>query len=281
MPDPRSEAEAALRAGDPRAALAQLTAAVRAKPADAPLRIFLAQLLCVLGQWERAHTQLNVLADLDKEAVPMRETVGHAIRCELLRAQVFAGKRTPMVFGHPDPWLALLLESLLQHGEGNAALSEDLAARAFDGAPAVGGRIDGAPFEWIADADSRIGPVLEACVNGRYYWVPFSRLAKVTFEAPTDLRDCVWTPAQFLFHNGGETVALVPTRYVGSEASTDGAICLARKTEWVAAGADRWNGLGQRVLATDAGEHDLMAVREIVLDEPPAGADDAAPAGAP
>jgi type VI secretion system protein ImpE len=135
MSDARADAESALRAGDPRAALAHLTVAVRARPADSKLRIFMAQLLCVLGQWERAHTQLNVVADMDAETVAMRETVGHAIRCELIRAKVFAGNRTPMVFGQPDEWLALLIESLLQKGQGNAAMSDDLAARAFDAAP--------------------------------------------------------------------------------------------------------------------------------------------------
>lgn len=270
MADPRTDAETLLRQGDPRAALAKLTEAVRAKPADASLRIFLSQLLCVLGQWERAHTQLNVVAEMDKLAVPMRETVGHAIRCELMRAQVFAGKRTPMVFGQPDEWLALLIESMLQAGQGNAEMSIDLAARAFDAAPAVSGRIDDQPFEWIMDADSRLGPVLEACVNGRYYWVPFSRLSRIVFEAPEDLRDCVWLPAQLMFTNGGETVALVPTRYPGSQDSADGLINLARRTEWSELGPDRWAGLGQRVLATDAGEHDLMAVRTITLDEVPA-----------
>lgn len=276
MSDPRSDAEALLRAGDPKAALAKLTEAVRAKPADAKLRIFLAQLLCVLGQWERAHTQLNVVADLDKLAIPMRETVGHAIRCELMRAQVFAGKRSPMVFGLPDQWLALLIESLLQAGQGDTALSTDLAARAFDAAPAVPGKIDDKPFEWLADADSRIGPVLEACVNGRYYWIPFARLAKVSFEAPEDLRDCVWMPAQLTFANGGETVALVPTRYPGSEASADGLINLARKTEWSAAPGDRFFGSGQRVLTTDAGDIDLMTVRVIELEPPPEAASDEA-----
>jgi type VI secretion system protein ImpE len=270
MADPRTDAETLLRQGDPRAALAKLTEAVRAKPADASLRIFLSQLLCVLGQWERAHTQLNVVAEMDKLAIPMRETVGHAIRCELMRAQVFAGKRTPMVFGQPDEWLALLIESMLQAGQGNAEMSIDLAARAFDAAPAVSGSIDDQPFEWIMDADSRLGPVLEACVNGRYYWVPFSRLSRIVFEAPEDLRDCVWMPAQLMFTNGGETVALVPTRYPGSQESADGLINLARRTEWSELGPDRWAGLGQRVLATDAGEHDLMAVRTITLDEVPA-----------
>lgn len=277
MSDSRSDAEQLVRSGDPRGALAKLTEAVRAKPADASLRIFLAQLLCVLGQWERAHTQLNVVAEMDKLAIPMRETVGHAIRCELLRAEVFAGKRSPMVFGQPDEWLALLIESLLRAGQGDAALSADLAARAFDAAPTVSGRIDDKPFGWIMDADSRIGPVLEACVNGRYYWVPFSRLARVTLEKPEDLRDCVWMPANLQFTNGGETVALIPTRYPGSQASDDGLICLARKTVWREIGPDRYAGLGQRVLATDTDEYDLMNVRAIELDEVPSGDD--GPAG--
>jgi len=273
MSDPRTDAEAALKAGDPAAALKQLTAAVKAKPADAKLRIFLAQLLCVVGQWERAHTQLNVVAGMDSETVAMRETVGHAIRCELMRAKVFAGQRTPMVFGQPDEWLALLIESLLQKGQGNTALADDLAARAFDAAPEVSGKLDGQAFGWIADADSRLGPVIEACVNGRYYWVPFSRLSSIAFDPPEDLRDCVWTPAQLTFSNGGETVALVPTRYPGSESSSDGAICLARKTEWQDGGNERWFGLGQRVLVTDLGEHDLMAVRSIELDDVPVAAE--------
>ena len=275
MADPRSEAEQLVRSGDPHAALAKLTEAVRAKPADSALRVFLSQLLCVLGQWERAHTQLNVVADMDKLAIPMRETVGHALRCELLRAQVFAGKRTPMVFGAPDEWLALLIESMLQMGQGQAELSASLAARAFDAAPATGGSIDGKRFEWIADMDSRLGPVLEACVNGRYYWVPFARLKRVSLDAPEDLRDCVWTPGQLQFWNGGETVALIPTRYPGSEASSDGLINLARKTEWTEAGPDRWHGLGQRMFATDTGEVGITEVRVIELDEPPPTGEDA------
>jgi type VI secretion system protein ImpE len=275
MSDPRIDAETALRAGDPRTALQHLTSAVRAKPADAKLRVFMAQLLCVLGQWERAHTQLNVVADMDGETAAMRETVGHAIRCELMRAKVFAGSRTPMVFGQPDEWLALLIESLLQKGQGNAAMADDLAARAFDAAPEVSGKIDAVPFAWLADGDSRLGPVLEACVNGRYYWVPLSRLSRVELDAPEDLRDCVWTPATLMFSNGGETVALIPTRYPGSESSDDGSICLARKTEWIDAGNERWFGLGQRVFATDAGDHAIMAVRVIELDDGPASADTA------
>ena len=91
-------------------------------------------------------------------------------------------------------------------------------------------------FEWIADADSRLGPVLEVVINGRYGWVPFSELTQVTIEAPADLRDMVWAPAQLSLLNGGQTVALVPARYPGTGSAADAALQLSRKTEWLEIG---------------------------------------------
>lgn len=254
-----------LKAADPAAALQALSDEVRAKPSDSKHRVFMAQLLCVLGQWERALNQLTVAAELDALAVPMKQVYGDAVRCEGLRAEVFAGKRTPMVFGQPDEWLALLIESLLRQGRGDEAMAEDLRQRAFEAAPAIGGTIDGAPFEWLADADMRLGPVLEAFVNGKYYWIPYARLAHIKIELPEDLRDCVWMPAHLEFENGGETLALIPTRYEGSEKSADGELQLARKTEWRELRPEVWTGSGQRVLGSDAGEYALMDVREILF----------------
>jgi type VI secretion system protein ImpE len=258
-------AEQSLKNGDPVAALAQLQQQVRTAPADPKLRIFLFQLLCVVGQWDRALNQLNVASSLDPGALAMAQTYGDAVRCEAIRDDVFDGKKSPMIFGQPDQWLALLIESLLVAGRGDLGRSQQLRATAFEEAPASPGDINGQPFSWIADADSRIGPVLEAVINGRYYWVPFARLTKVQVEAPTDLRDMVWTPAHLEFENGGESVALIPTRYPGSAASGDGLIALARKTVWEAIGPDAHRGLGQRILTTDADDVPLMDVRTISL----------------
>jgi type VI secretion system protein ImpE len=171
-----------------------------------------------------------------------------------------------------------LIESLLVAGRGEPQRSQELRARAFEEAPATGGTIDGRPFAWIADADSRIGPVLEAVINGRYYWVPVSRLLKIDIEEPEDLRDMVWMPAHLQFENGGESVALIPTRYAGSEASADGLILLARKTIWEEIAADTFRGLGQRIMATDGDDIPLMDVRSIVLT-PGDDEDAAAPLG--
>ncbi|MBC7944046.1 MAG: virulence protein SciE type [Burkholderiales bacterium] len=259
-------AERSLLDGDPVGALKQLQDEIRAKPGDAKLRVFLFQLLCVLGEWERALNQLDVAAKLDPIALAMAQTYREAIRCESLRAQVFEGKKSPMVFGQPEQWLALLIEGLLVAGQGRRKEGNELRVRAFDEASASSGKIDGQPFAWIADADSRLGPICEAIINGRYYWVPFSRLTRVAMEAPADLRDFVWMPAHFQFENGGESVALIPSRYPGSEKSEDGQIALGRKTVWDEAMPDVYHGFGQRLLATDNGEIPLMDIREIVFD---------------
>jgi type VI secretion system protein ImpE len=270
-------AEVSLRNGDPATALAELQEQVRARPADAKLRIFLFQLLCVLGQWERALNQLKVASGLDPAALAMAQMYGEAVRCEAMRTDVFAGRKSPMVFGQPEQWLALLIESLLVAGRGDRARSLELRQRAFEEADTSAGDINGQPFEWVADADSRLGPVLEAVINGRYYWVPFARLAAVTVEEPEDLRDMVWMPAQLQFENGGESVALIPTRYPGSEHSEDGLVVLARKTIWEEAAPDTHYGLGQRIIATDAMDVPLLELRTLVIR---AGAAETSGAGA-
>ncbi len=256
-------AEESLQEGNLEQALAQLQDRVRKNPADPKARIFLFQLLSVLGQWDRALTQLNVAGDLDPGALAMVQTYREALRCEVLRGEIFAGKRSPLIFGDPEEWMALLLEALRATAEGRHEHALQTRNKAFESAPATGGTIDGHAFEWIADADPRLGPVIEAIVNGRYYWVPFHRIQTICIDAPEDLRDCVWMPASFTWANGGEAVGLIPTRYPGSESQAEGAVRLARKTDWVQAAEGTYLGQGQRMFATDAGEYPLMDVRRI------------------
>lgn len=269
-----------LKSGSLEEALADLQAEVRKNPSNPQSRVFLFQLLCLLGRWDRARTQLEVVADLDKQTISMVQTYGALLQCEGVRTEVFAGKRPPLVFGKPGEWVALLLEALKLTAQGKHPEAGTLRARAFEAAPTTSGTADGQPFAWIADGDSRLGPMLEAVVNGRYYWIPFQRLREIRIEKPTDLRDLVWTPAHLTLANGGETVALIPTRYPGSEADPDNAIKMARKTTWVEAAPETFLGLGQRVLTTDQGELSLLDLRSVALDgvaEPDAADGDAAP----
>ncbi|MGB5556664.1 MAG: type VI secretion system accessory protein TagJ [Paracoccaceae bacterium] len=255
-----------LKAGDLDAALSALQDEVRADASNAKLRIYLFQLLCATGEWKRAITQLKLCAEMDAEAIPMAQTYREGIICEVYREKVFAGEKDPLVFGEPQEWIALMLEALKAQVAGRVEQSADLRARAFELAPAVSGKLNGAPFEWIADADMRLGPLLEIVVNGRYFWMPFGSIASVVFDDPADLRDLVWTPGTLRLTNGGEIVALVPTRYAGTTARGNAAEKLARATSWTDAGADTYLGLGQRLLTTDQGDTALMDIRTLELE---------------
>lgn len=260
------QAEQSLKDGDLQSALVQLQNQVRQEPANAAYRVFLFQLLAVAGEWGRAHTQLDVAGDLDAGTLAMVQTYREALRCEALRAEVFAGQRSPLVLGDPGQGTALVFEALKLSAGNEYERARQLIEQAYDAIPTTSGSINGESFDWIADADSRIGPYLEAIVNGHYYWIPFHRISRIQVDEPEDLRDTVWMPAHFTWANQGEAVGLIPARYPGSEASEDPLIRLNRKTEWLDRGGNIYHGLGQRMLATDAGEYPLLDVRDIMLN---------------
>jgi type VI secretion system protein ImpE len=245
--------------------LAEGQSSVRSDPANAKRRVMLFQLMVLSGQWDRALTQLYVIKEMDRETEDFVRTYREVVRCELFRKEVFGGGKTPLVLGEPQEWMAKLSEAARLLGQGKIQEAAELRGAAFEAAPAVSGSLNGQPFEWIADADVRLGPVCEAILNGKYYWIPFERLARVEIEAPSDLRDLIWAPARLTFANGGEQVAFLPARYPGSEGAEDDEIRLCRKTEWRDLGADTHVGMGQRMFATDVGETALLEARTIEL----------------
>jgi type VI secretion system protein ImpE len=264
-----ASAEENFRQGNLAACLEALQGDVRRHPEVARHRVFLAQLLMIMGQWERALTQLGVLQELDASTLPMVHSYGAAIQCERLRAGVFRGERSPLLFGEPEPWMAQMVQAVGLVAHGRAGEAAEVRALALESAPAVPGTLNGVPFNWFADSDPRLGPLLEVLLNGSYYWVPLHRVREMRLEAPSDVRDFVWMPAQFVWTNGGEAVGLIPTRYPGSETSADDALRLARKTEWLGGGPDVALGLGQRVFATDDAETPLLELRSVVFDPAP------------
>ncbi len=64
MADP----DALLRSGDIDGARAALVDIVRSRPGDDKARMFLFQLFCVLGEWDKARKQLEVLVQVAENA---------------------------------------------------------------------------------------------------------------------------------------------------------------------------------------------------------------------
>ena len=248
--------------------LQELQLQIKRDASSPKLRVHLFQLLCVIGSWQRALGQLQLSAQLDALAVPMAQMYREAIKCEMFRAEVFSGKRSPQVMGKPPAWTGLLIEALRLDGAGNSAGAAALREQAMDAAAPTACTIDNASCEWITDGDSRLGPVCEVYANGQYYWLPFESCTAIKMEAPVDMRDLVWAPAELLLPNEGRVPALIPARYNETPAlqkDNADALKLCRGTEWVESANDMWVGLGQRVWMSDVGEHPILDTRNITM----------------
>jgi type VI secretion system protein ImpE len=216
--------------------------------------------------------QLQVLASLDADSMMLAQIFRPVIACELLRRDVFAGKRTPLLFGEPEEWMGLLVQANALTATGELTAATTLRERALADAPEVSGSLNGEPFTWIADGDSRLGPLLEMILDGKYYWVPFSRIARMEMEKPNDLRDLVWAPTKFIWENGGAVTGHIPVRYVGTDTGSDEALKMARGTTWTEVSPDCFVGAGQRVLTTDARDCPLLECRTVEFKSVPAPA---------
>lgn len=255
----------ALEQGDLDSAVQLVMNDVRTSPAALAPRLALFQLSILMGAWERARRQLDTIAELDPEAMPLARAYGAAIDAEAARGEVFAGRASPICLGAPPAWLALLCEALRLDVQGAEAAAGELRQRALVEAEAVPGSLDGAPFAWIMDADIRLGPVLELIVEDRYRWLPLAAVRALRADPPQDHTDLVWRKVTVTLAAGGELPAFVPARYPGSETAADPRLRLARLTSWQD-GPGGQRGMGQRLLATDGADHAFLDLRHLHLE---------------
>jgi type VI secretion system protein ImpE len=264
--------EELIKAGELQQALSAAKQNVQANPADPKHRVYLFQLQCVLGQWKESLAQLSILNDMDADSSMFANVFSPVVESEILRSEIFKGSKTPIIFGEPEDWMGVLVHANQMAAQGEIAAYDEAQKRAFDKAPATKGKIDGTAFEWIADADTRLGPMLEVILQGCYRWVPFMRIASIKFEPTKNLCDLVWRSANFTWTNGGAASGFVPVRYFTSENCPDSAIQLARKTEWIKKSEQLFIGIGQRVLTTDQADTSILEIKEITLEVAPGSA---------
>ncbi|MFB9241699.1 ImpE family protein [Massilia antarctica] len=258
---------------------AQLKELIRRKPDDAQLRAQLFQLLALRGDWPRAQAALTMTLELNPNAHSLAEAYLRPLACELARAQVFAGARRPEVCG-ADAAVERLVDALHFDAAGSDAEAGAVRAAAMAELPARSGhlRLHASdtliPFAWLADGDSRFGPVLELFAGERYLWLPLAQVRRIRLVPATNRCALVWSHGAIDLVSGKEIHAALPVRYPLPAALTEQKILSAAYTEWLAlAGADQYLGIGQRMLVSDQGEYALLDIAEIVfgLDDAQAG----------
>lgn len=217
-------------------AVQALNAELRDNPTDTKRRIFLFELLCFAGDYERAEKQLGVLAQGGASAEMGTLLYRGALQAERTRQEMFAKREYPPPVPEQPP---------------------------------VSGRLNGKSFESLEDADWRLGAKLEVFAAGRYLWLPLEHVASIQIAPPRRLRDLLWIPAlvrtgpAFQDRELGEV--LLPALSPLTWQHADDAVRLGRATVW-----EEENGvavpMGQKMLLVDGEEFPLLELRTLEIN---------------
>src|SRR6185503_6530646 len=159
-------------------AVSALNAEVRDHPADADKRWRLVELLCLDGKLDRADAQLEVIATQAPEARPGVSLLRQLVRAEQARRQVFGEGRLPEFLGLPDETMTKRLRAATALRSGDAKLAGQLLEEAEEVRRPVHGTCDGQPFDDLRDLDDVTADFFEVLTStGKYYWIPFDRVA--------------------------------------------------------------------------------------------------------
>jgi type VI secretion system protein ImpE len=217
-------------------AIQALIAELKNDPGNDRQRTFLFELLCFAGAYDRAEKQLDVLAQSGNKNAELGTLLYRgALAAERTRQGMFESRTFP----------------------------ESTEAET------VSGSIEDRHFEWISDADPRIGPKLEVFAAGAYMWIPFVHIESIEIQQPRRLRDLLWTPAvvrtgpSFADRDLGEI--LLPAMCPLSAKSSDDAVRVGRTTLWEES-AEGAIPLGQKVLIVDDEEVPLLEIRHLKFE---------------
>ena len=229
------EAQRLYKEGKLSEAIASLQEALRSDPRDSSGRMFLFELLCFQGEFERARKQLEVIESADPATYPGTVLFKQVIKVEGERQEMF---RTGAL---PDR---------------------------RDDDPSVSGTLNGEPFGDLRDADPRVGPRLEMIAGGRYVWIPFSELSAVRVKPPALLRDLLWASAEVEIPGreaGDASDVVLPVMTALAWQSPDELVRLGRVTTWMELETGEEAPVGQKLLLVDDEEFPILEVRELII----------------
>lgn len=238
---------------------------IRSQPTNTEPRWLLFQLLCLTGTWDRALKLLpsatGAIASGKTSEIAATQRYQQLIQAEKSRIEVFAGLSAPDFLSPAPAWMLALIEALTFEAIGDQFQADQQREIGLGAAPSVSGHTPQGDFEWIADADSRLGPVCEFMQGGQYHWIPLYEISSFFHPEPARIIDLVWSPVSLALTTGQVLQGHMPARYPGAETASD-SIRLGHQTQWLEQGRTGSLGSGQKMWMHDTGEWAMRDVRE-------------------
>lgn len=268
--------------------LQRTEAAVRSEPASHEHRWAMVELLCQLCQWDRALQQLQAWARLAPQWKAQAHLVRGLIQAEHQRMRVFLGQEHAAPVVDFPAWMDSMARALAHNAAGETAQADACREQALQDAPSLRGLCSWearthahetpAPhqqaFEWLADSDTRLGPICEVMASGAYRWLAFADIASLQLQAPQSPLDLVWAPAQLQLRAAadgkpGRTMhVFLPARSCwpnppAQPSEQQQALLLGHLTLWQDVGETGVFTQGQKTWMSEGIDWPLLDIREV------------------
>lgn len=256
-------ATAMLNGGDLAGAVAAASAVVKAKPVSAPDRVYLAELLALQGQHQRADTHLKLAADGAPAELLAISQMRYLLRAAEARRAWHESGSVPDFIGQPNARQQQCMRLALLVREGDApgarALLDELEAL-----PLTEASVDGAapaPLRDASDLDQHGFEMLT--LDGRYLWIAPEQVARMQLLPVRRPRDLLWRQAEVSLADGRDVTFFAPAQY-HAPAATD-AQRLAAETDWSETVGGIVVGQGQRILLVGEDARGFLDIRGIAV----------------
>jgi type VI secretion system protein ImpE len=257
-----------IAAGNLTAAIAEITQQVRNRPTDLTARITLFELLCLVGDLDRAEKQIDVVEQQRSQKDLGVQVYRNCLNAERERRRVFQEGIQPHFLKEPPSYVDLHLEAICCVREGKLSQARELLDRAEEERPAFPGKLGGVAFKDFRDGDDFTAPVVEIVVHDKYTWLPIELLRLFVISSPKPLRDMIWASARVLSGGGVVGDVLVPVLYPGTSQHANDSVRLGRMTEWQTTGEALVRPVGLRVFLVDDQDHAFFELGSVEFGEP-------------
>ncbi len=237
--------------------------AVRSKPTDITARIFLFELSCFSGDWERAEKQLDVIGQQDVNAMIGSHIYKQNFKAERDRLSVFNDGMIPECLMPPSKYIEDLIVASTHIRENKTSEARKLLDKAEESRPAFACKINGEESGDFRDCNDLTMCVFEAIVKDSYTWLPFNQVEKIVFEPAKTLRDKFWMQAQVEMTNGTKGEMFLPSLYIETFKNDDDQIRLGKVTDWRDVGEDIFIGEGVKLFQFEGGYKPILEIETI------------------
>jgi type VI secretion system protein ImpE len=258
-----NEAKLQLDAGNLGGAVDHAIHLVKTNPTSDAGRIFLFELSCFSGDWDRADRQLEVIGHQDVSAMVGSKIYQQNLKAERDRMKYFSDGLVPEFLTAKPAHIDGLISANNRIREGNSTEARQILDEVEEQRPAFPCKVNGEEYSDFRDYNDLTMCVLEALHKDTYVWVPFEHVTRIEFFKPKTLRDLYWIQAKVDLASGLGGEMFIPALYSGSWKSSNDQVRLGRMTDWRDLGGDTFVGEGTRLFWMDGKDKSILDIETI------------------